>query len=947
MKKRWIPFLLVCLVAVFIAGVRHGSAAEVELQQDRQAVQARLNTIIAVVNADVGGYIGSTRYNYSAAIIDNLGDDFILVSPAMAQTGFANGTYAAIVTFPPEVSTRILSFNAINPERISLEFIINEDLPEREYLETFMTIMGLQHSINTTLANTYVNSILRQFHDAQDHVDGIFRNNLSDLMALEIITLGDFTATLELDEIPRIPLNPRELDTTFYMEQVVMFATEVAGWYLHSFEMAADQYLWMREGLFALTENFPDQEDQWMEMLEDWTQFSIEYGELLEIYSEYVRNHDLALEAWHQANVVWNENLVDYQQQVANWHELSNTWFDGAEMWHTDYVGYLNQVREYMEALTQHRIDLEDSLSPVVNDMTTWMHNLQDYEQNLYDFFISFLEYIEDYNIQSEDTNEFLEALLYWHEYLDSHQMGLIDWGELANERITAVNEWHYQLDYTQYEMQQVLDFIRENLDALTMPPELCLNQYYFDLSELQLLNPPIISMPFPTPPDTASFNVTLSINPVPNPPPSLPAPNEWEIHLWMMNAESWIQSAATWASTATTGANTWLESAQYSSNELVEWWEKLNGFQSDLHESLNEIGTWHTNLTTFAELITGQGENLYQHAEEMIEFSRQLVTTLEYLLLIEPPYLPDVEKLEYIEFPDEDELYMPESVELVELIALPMWSEEIIAPLSYDGAQIAEAFTQEFPLDGNAITEPMGLDRMSEFADYSVPYIVEYQPFATAFQPLNPLVGAPPRPDNFWHSLDQMHGQLSTFEIGNFLSYDIHRRVDGSLHSYNAFLDSVREDIIFLFEDNIWLMHDVHDQYNFFLQNLRHDAFAANFAEQNILQDAIDEFSDITGANNQNTRDRLGNFASMIPESRDFGGVNQNLVSFTVSPFEFTPMEVREGVQTTTLFVEPIAVQYQTYQNIALILVGFMFTITMLVNGVLHYRAKKQPDEN
>ena len=125
MKKRWIPFILASLVAVFITGIRIGSAAEADLQQDRQSTQARLNTIIAVVNADVGEYINGARYNYSAAIIDNLGDDFILVSPAMAQTGFVNGTYAAIVTFPPEVSSRILSFNAVEPERINLEFQIN------------------------------------------------------------------------------------------------------------------------------------------------------------------------------------------------------------------------------------------------------------------------------------------------------------------------------------------------------------------------------------------------------------------------------------------------------------------------------------------------------------------------------------------------------------------------------------------------------------------------------------------------------------------------------------------------------------------------------------------------------------------------------------------------------------------------------------------------------
>ena len=97
-------------------------------------------------------------YNYSAAIINALGEGFVLVSPAMAQTGFENGTYGAIITFPSDVSANILSFNAYQPERVRLEFQINPDLPEREFIEVYMAITELQMAINSTLASTYVSS---------------------------------------------------------------------------------------------------------------------------------------------------------------------------------------------------------------------------------------------------------------------------------------------------------------------------------------------------------------------------------------------------------------------------------------------------------------------------------------------------------------------------------------------------------------------------------------------------------------------------------------------------------------------------------------------------------------------------------------------------------------------------------------------------------------------
>ena len=189
MKIKWIPFILVCGIAVLIIGMRLGATSEHEFIQGRQPGQRGRISTIAVVNADIGVLVDGARSNYSAAIIDTLGEGFVLVSPAMAQTGLANDLYSAIVTFPSDVSMRILSFNAHQPERINLDFQINPNLNEREFLETYVSITGLQLAINTTLANTYVSSIIQQFHEAQDQVGMVFQNDLSHLSALDLIVL--------------------------------------------------------------------------------------------------------------------------------------------------------------------------------------------------------------------------------------------------------------------------------------------------------------------------------------------------------------------------------------------------------------------------------------------------------------------------------------------------------------------------------------------------------------------------------------------------------------------------------------------------------------------------------------------------------------------------------------------------------------------------------------
>lgn len=152
MKKRWIPFILTCIAVAFISGQLIGANAQVEHSEQREEAQAILQTTIAVINADIGSYIEGERQNFSAAIIDTLDDDFVLVSPAMAYTGLSLGLYGAVITFPSHVSERVHSFNTHNPEQIRLEFQINPNLPEQDFIETHTKIMDLQMAINTTIA---------------------------------------------------------------------------------------------------------------------------------------------------------------------------------------------------------------------------------------------------------------------------------------------------------------------------------------------------------------------------------------------------------------------------------------------------------------------------------------------------------------------------------------------------------------------------------------------------------------------------------------------------------------------------------------------------------------------------------------------------------------------------------------------------------------------------
>lgn len=1016
MSKRWIPFVLACMGVAFMFGLRLGAESEVERQIDMQMAQMRLSSTIAVVNGDAGIMVNGSVYNYSAAIINTLGDDFVLVSPAMAQAGFASGTYAAIVTFPSNVSARVLSFNAIAPERVQLEFQINPNLPEREYIETFIAITELQLAINTTLASTYVSSILRQFHDAQDHVDGVFRNNLADLFALEIITLGDFSANLILDDVPFVPIQPRELDTPFYMNHVRAFAEEVSNWYLDSYAMASNQFLWMRDGLIRLTDNFPEQEDVWLNMLVMWTRYSESYGELLDTFFYDVSTHEDGLRTWHSETVDWQHTLETYQNQVLGWHDTSNIWRTGAETWYSDYQRFLREVVNYSEALNTHHGRLEDSLTPVLNDLTTWRDSLSDYERRLRNQYDLFHVMAENHDIHAERTNALLADLLSWHDELYNHHDVLGNWRDGIANRQDALNTWYHDLDYVHTGLSDAVNIFGLGLEALPKIPER-LPYDRFPSLRLPDVVPGVTSGPalaisgatgiaddidaitadigniaddldvmvdylahldaniHASGGDLGAINTNLVtiIESLAMTIPYLPYPyfnNTYDINAYITRLNGYISQLRGYAvqlhgyTTVTEGHavdlgryvtlldNHVVQLDSYTSrldglaDELISHAEKLDcditqlkdwytDLQSDIKNILNwryGMVTFHGDMAKFYGLVNDTVDKLTDLHQAFQDFSDELDE-------LTMPQLPDISKLEILEplrTPKIVDESKPKYIYPLEMVVLPFWDREIVSPYDYEGAKLYGLFDVEFPLDFDAIYAVIHLYHPPVFVDYEVPTMVDEHSMLMAYRPETPLVPAPPRPDDFWASLNLMHDQLLSFDVGAFLSDDIRRQVEHSLVDYEAFLESVRHDLNFLFEDNIEIMYVVNAEYNRFLQSLRSDVLIAAAYEQAGLQNAIETFTTLREINNQNTISRLSSFASMMPESRATAGINQSLVNFTVTPFDFVPMTIRDDVAFE--YPESMVGVYARFQRIAIWVMAGVLAVTLASILIYHF---------
>ena len=374
MKKRWIPFIALTLVLIFAGGILLGSATEAEQQSEFWAYRIEIQNTIAVVNSDVGA-VGTDgeRRNYSAAIIQALEEEFTQASPAMAETGFLEGTFGAVITFPPHVSAGIMSFNQGSPQRVQLEFIINPNLTEREQIETFLRILNLQKSINTTLARSSVSSAFEQFHEAQEQVLDIFQNKEEGLVAMGIIELDEFTPSLNLDYLPENPFEANPFEGERHLSSVERFAASVASLFLGSYSQASSSFLSMREGLLLISDDLPQRASDWLENLEEWANEWEVYGESLKV------DMGLATELVDEINLFIQE-LQDYLDDVDNFVGEINAYTLSLRGWHSDLSNRFDEQNDFYSRLGE---DADDINSYVVERKNAYIRDLKDWHDNL------------------------------------------------------------------------------------------------------------------------------------------------------------------------------------------------------------------------------------------------------------------------------------------------------------------------------------------------------------------------------------------------------------------------------------------------------------------------------------------------------------------------------------------------------------------------------------
>jgi len=350
--------------------------------------------LIAVINQDTGADTPHGNRNYAAHIIANiLGDDYRLVSPAMAQTGMDTGLYAATLTFPADFSYRILTLDNRYPQRTTLDFRVNPHLPEARYIEVYAQLLALQIAINTTLADMYIHSVLAALHDGQDQIEQIFANDLATQAALAYLFLDAFAAALQLDHLPDNPLETVPVDVTTQVELLRTYADRIADLYLGAYHEASSAHALTAAAVVALMTGFNTGAQTWVDNLEDWAELIENYSGQVATYSTAIHALRGLLDTWHGGLDDWNTALAASWANINADHTALATWYAAAvdretnweDFW-DEVIGFSNGTEEFRKAL----LDLHDdeverlnnhiaAINTAAGEVASWFEDLEEF----------------------------------------------------------------------------------------------------------------------------------------------------------------------------------------------------------------------------------------------------------------------------------------------------------------------------------------------------------------------------------------------------------------------------------------------------------------------------------------------------------------------------------------------------------------------------------------
>lgn len=516
MKKRWLFLFIPCAALFLVTGIWLGTKMDVEQLNKQNNFSSDIKRTIAVVNQDAGVKNKEANINYSEAFISSLNSDYKVVSYKEAQDGMDNGKFSAIVTFPSDLSNNVYSLNDSTLQSPKIEFVVNPALVESAYIETYLKVLDLQNEMNKSISFLYVSSVFDEFHDAQDKVKEIFKNDDDDMKALSSVKLHDFRLNVNWSDIPQVEFNPTEINFDQFVSSVQKYADNMSEKYLDSYAVAQSDYEKYQKDFSSMAQQMSSAGTQWYNKVNEREKNVTQYADSVMSYCNDVTLWGQNVHNWNNSTSKWLSGISLYLNDINLWKNSIVSWKNTTEHWSDNYESsidsykedlnnysdnvynhYLHDTDEWACSYTQYRDDTEALLGNIQtlvdeynskvdidnayatevtkfsNELLTYYNNTKNLSSDLinqyYNPMKSYHSALKEGYFGSDTKVGLVERINNYYSSVESYEMALNTYKDDLEDYI---NEYDSQLNgfWKVYWMQYFFTGIEPDMSAMTKP---------------------------------------------------------------------------------------------------------------------------------------------------------------------------------------------------------------------------------------------------------------------------------------------------------------------------------------------------------------------------------------------------------------------------------------------------------------------------------------------
>lgn len=234
-------------LTIFLLGIgsgmliAHKDSADIVISMPAQTTTELKTNKIAIVNLDEGVTVEEEKINYAGKLLTELPDNFILTGLEDARQGLNYGLYAGYLIVPAAFSQNVVSLNE-TPVKTEISYMLNDGLSAEYKEEVIYSVLEFVTNLNDNISYMYMNSLMDEFHDAQDESETIMKNDMGERDAMDAIQAEDLIALVPVTQLTEVEYNIEPVDITEYMNKNADLTSQVGMKYMEYLQASEEDH---------------------------------------------------------------------------------------------------------------------------------------------------------------------------------------------------------------------------------------------------------------------------------------------------------------------------------------------------------------------------------------------------------------------------------------------------------------------------------------------------------------------------------------------------------------------------------------------------------------------------------------------------------------------------------------------------------------------------------